>query len=338
MPDTSTRAPGAPSHPAPVDGAGREASAPRAELPVPGAAGATGAAIMLDPPRETAAEPQPAPAASPVHARPVALVTGAARRIGRAIALELAAAGFDVAVHHRHSGEDAEALVVELRALGGRARAFPADLDDEAATRALLPAVAAALGRVDAVVNNASRFEYDKPGAFSPALLSALVAANTAAPILLAEALATQVAAQPPLAVAPGATGAAGAAPPTPCVVNLLDQKLSNPNPDYLSYTLTKAALQHATTMLAQALAPAVRVCGVSPGITLVSGPMNEAEFASAHGMSALGRSSTPADIARAVRFLVESPAVTGIDLLVDGGQHLVPQPRDVLFLARDGA
>jgi len=118
-------------------------------------------------------------------------------------------------------------------------------------------------------------------------------------------------------------------------VVNLLDQKLHNPNPDYFSYTLTKAALAHATVLLAQALAPAVRVCGVSPGITLVSGPMDEQEFAKAHRLTALGRSSTPEDIARAVRFLLESPAITGVDLAVDGGQHLVGQPRDVLFLAR---
>ena len=122
----------------------------------------------------------------------------------------------------------------------------------------------------------------------------------------------------------------------SPCVVNLLDQKLHNPNPDYFSYTLTKAALGHATILLAQALAPAVRVCGVSPGITLVSGPMDEDEFAKAHKLTALGRSSTPEDIARAVRFLLESPAITGVDLAVDGGQHLVGQSRDVLFLARD--
>ena len=152
---------------------------------------------------------------------------------------------------------------------------------------------------------------------------------NTAAPILLAQALAAQVARQPALSMASAGTV-------TPCVVNLLDQKLSNPNPDYFSYTLTKAALQHATLLLARALAPAVRVCGVSPGITMVSGPMDEAEFAKASTLTALGRSSTPDDIAHAVRFLLQSPAITGVDLAVDGGQHLLAQPRDVLFLARE--
>jgi NAD(P)-dependent dehydrogenase (short-subunit alcohol dehydrogenase family) len=260
--------------------------------------------------------------------RPVAVVTGAARRIGRVIALELAQAGFDIALHHRGSDAttlaDAEATAQELRAAGARVQSFAADFADPAATAALLPCVADAFGRVDAVVNSASRFEYDSPATFDAALLESLTRSNIAAPVVLAQALAAQAAAQPPHARV------------TPCVVNLLDQKLHNPNPDYFSYTLTKAALAHATVLLAQALAPAVRVCGVSPGITLVSGPMDDQEFAKAHKLTALGRSSTPEDIARAVRFLIESPAITGIDLAVDGGQHLVGQPRDVLFLARN--
>jgi NAD(P)-dependent dehydrogenase (short-subunit alcohol dehydrogenase family) len=259
--------------------------------------------------------------------RAVALVTGAARRIGRVIALELAQAGFDIALHHRGSDAralaEAEATAAELRAAGASVHLFSADFADPAAAAALLPAVVQAFGRVDAVVNSASRFEYDSPATFDAALLDALVRSNTAAPIALARALAAQVPAQEAHARV------------TPCVVNLLDQKLHNPNPDYFSYTLTKAALAHATVLLAQALAPAVRVCGVSPGITLVSGPMDENEFAKAHKLTALGRSSAPEDIARAVRFLIESPAITGVDLAVDGGQHLVGQSRDVLFLAR---
>jgi len=118
------------------------------------------------------------------------------------------------------------------------------------------------------------------------------------------------------------------------CVVNLIDQKLWNPNPDYFSYTLSKAALEAATVMLAQALAPQVRVCGVAPGVTLTSGPMTQSEFARAHALTPLQRSSTPDDIARAVRFLIESPAITGTTVLVDGGQHLQAQARDVLFIA----
>ena len=250
--------------------------------------------------------------------RPVVLVTGAARRLGRAIAIELARGGRDIALHFRSSGADCEATAAYVRALGVRAECFAADLADEAACRALLPAVVARLGRIDAVVNNASHFEYDDAAQFTYVAMEAHWRANTAPAIVLAQALAAHL------------RGCAEVG----CVVNLLDQKLWNPNPDYLSYTLSKAALEAATTLLAQALAPQVRVAGVAPGVTLVSGPaMNAAGFAAAHTMTPLGRSSTPDDIARAVRFIVESPAITGTTILVDGGQHLAAQPRDVAFL-----
>lgn len=249
---------------------------------------------------------------------PVVLVTGAARRIGRAIALELGAHGWDVAVHYRGSAAEAEATAAQLRTLGVRAETFAADLADETACAALVPAVAARLGRIDALVNNASVFEYDDVQSFRGATLATHLQANTAAPIVLTRALHA--------ALPEGANG---------CVVNLLDQKLANPNPDHLSYTLSKAALEAATTMLAMALAPRLRVCGVSPGLTLHSGPMNDAEFAAAYRMTPLQRASGAEDIARAVRFLLESPAITGTTLLVDGGQHLARQARDVLFLAQ---
>ena len=259
------------------------------------------------------------PAAAP---RPVVLVTGAARRIGRAISLHLAAHGWDVVLHHRGSPQgqaDAEATAAETRALGASAWLVAADLADEADCNALVPAAAAAAGSLQGLVNNASLFEYDDPANTSQALMDRHWRSNTAAPVLLARALHAHLKAR-------GAQG---------CVVNLLDQKLANPNPDYFSYTLSKAALAEATVMLAQALAPVLRVCGVSPGVTLVSGPMDEAEFAAAHRLTPLGRSSTPDDIAGAVRFLLEAPAITGHTLLVDGGQHLLGQPRDVLFLAQ---
>jgi NAD(P)-dependent dehydrogenase (short-subunit alcohol dehydrogenase family) len=250
--------------------------------------------------------------------RPVALVTGSARRLGRAIALELAAHGWDVAVHYRGSAADADDTVAALRALGARAEAVAADLADEAACRALLPAAVQRLGAVDAVVNNASLFEHDDVAGFSHAAMERHWRANTAPALILAQALAAHLAARE-------ARG---------CVVNISDQKLWNPNPDHVSYTLSKAALEAATVLLAQALAPRVRVCGVAPGITLPSGPMTAAEFTAAHRMTPLERSSTPEDVARSVRFLLESPAITGTTVLVDGGQHLARQPRDVYFLA----
>lgn len=254
----------------------------------------------------------------------MALVTGGARRIGRAIVLELAGAGWDLAVHCHRSRTEAEQTAADARALGARAAVVAADLAQEADCQALLPAAQAALGRVDAVVNNASLFEHDDVHSFDSARLGRHWQANTAAPLLLARALHAAVA-------TPGHPTGSG------CVVNLLDQKLWNPNPDHLSYTLSKAALEAATTLLAQALAPRLRVCGVAPGLTLHSGDMNDAEFEQAHRMTPLQRSSSADDVARAVRFLLESPAITGTTLLVDGGQHLQRQPRDVLFMLREG-
>ncbi|WP_444846249.1 SDR family oxidoreductase [Duganella caerulea] len=250
---------------------------------------------------------------------PVALVTGAGRRIGRAIALGLARAGWDVAVHYRASADEARAVVAEIEALGRRAAALPCDLADEAAVRALLPQAAAALGAVRCVVNNASLFEYDSAADFTAARLDAHMRANVAAPVILAQALHAALA----------STGEQGV------VINLLDQKLYNLNPDFLSYTLSKAALHTATTMLAQQLAPAVRVVGIAPGITMVSGDQTEAGFANAHRQTPLGRSSTPEDIADSVVYAATARALTGTTLLVDGGQHLMPLPRDVMFLAK---
>ena len=250
--------------------------------------------------------------------RPVVLVTGAARRVGREIALHLAAQGFDVAVHYRGSKQEAEVTAADARLAGAQAATFAADLADEAACRALVPAVLAHFERLDAVVNNASAFEYDTPESFGHAAMEKHWRANVAPAVLLAQALHDHL------------KGRAE----TGCVVNLIDQKLWNPNPDYFSYTLSKAALETATVLLAQALAPQLRVCGLAPGVTLVSGPMTEQEFEKARTLTPLARSSTPHDIARAVRFLIESPAITGTTLLVDGGQHLQRQPRDVLFIA----
>ena len=178
------------------------------------------------------------------------------------------------------------------------------------------PIMAAALGPLSCIVNNASLFEYDSAADFSPALLGTHMQANVAAPLLLAQAL-------------HAATPEGGQA----VVINLLDQKLYNLNPDFLSYTLSKAALHAATTMLAQALAPKLRVVGVAPGITLVSGEQTEDGFAAAHRMTPLGRSSTPQDIADAVVYAATARALTGTTLLVDGGQHLMPLNRDVMFL-----
>lgn len=240
------------------------------------------------------------------------LVTGAARRLGRSIALELAAAGWQVAVHYRSSAPEAQQTAAEC-SKHAPAQAFEADLAVDAQVRGLLPRVIQRFGALDAVVNNASRFEHDDAQSFTAASLAAHIASNTAAPILLAQALHAHLKAR-------GASG---------CMVNLLDQKLWNPNPDFLSYTLSKAALEAATTLLAQALAPQLRVVGVAPGLTLTSHMLSQEKFEQLHKLSPLGRSSTPEDVAHAVRFALENAAITGTTLLVDGGQHLMKFDRD---------
>lgn len=244
-----------------------------------------------------------------------ALVTGAGKRIGRAIALALARDGWDVAVHYATSRKDALATVDEIQALGRRAVAVNRDLAVERGVRSLLAECAEELGPITCLVNNAAIFEYDTPTRFKPDLLAKHMKVNTAAPVLLAQCLHASL---------PDDQHGV--------VVNLLDQKLANPNPDFLSYTLSKSALAYATTVLAQALAPKVRVVGVAPGVTLPSTHQTELGFATAHTMTPLGRSSLPEDVAGAVVYLASAPAVTGTTLFVDGGQHLVSSARDVMF------
>jgi NAD(P)-dependent dehydrogenase (short-subunit alcohol dehydrogenase family) len=247
------------------------------------------------------------------------LVTGAARRLGRSIALALAQGGWQVGVHYRSSEQDAIETVASCAALAGDSAHFDADFEDEAAVRALLPRVAARFGRVDAVVNSASLFEHDTAATLGFATLEKHLRSNTAAPILLAQALHQHLADR----------AAAGEADARGAVVNLLDQKLWNQNPDFMSYTLSKAALEAAGTMLALALAPRVRVVGVAPGLTLTSHMLNDEQFAQLHKLSPLGRSSTADDVASAVRFALENASITGTTLLVDGGQHLMKFERD---------
>ena len=261
--------------------------------------------------------------ASPASSPPTVLVTGAARRLGRDIALALAAGGWQVAVHYRGSEADAIKTVADCSSFTPGSAAFHADLESEAAVRGLLPAVAARMGRVDAVVNNASTFEHDSATSFGFAALDKHLHINTGAAVLLAQALHAHVLAR----AEGGESGAQGA------VVNLLDQKLWNQNPDFFSYTLSKAALEAAGTMLALALAPQVRVVGVAPGLTLTSHLLTDAQFEARHRLSPLGRSSTPGDVAATVKFALENRSITGTTLLVDGGQHLMKFERDFSLL-----
>ena len=256
-----------------------------------------------------------------VSSVPVVLITGAAKRIGRHIALNMAQRGWDIVVHYHRSAEDAAQVVAEIVQLGRRAIAVQADLGSVDQVKKIVPQVLNQLGRLDCVVNNASLFEADSVNDFSQACLDKHMHANLMAPIMLAQALHASLPDDAPAGIA--------------SVINILDQKLFNLNPDYLSYTLSKAALQTATTTLAQALAPKLRVVGIAPGLSMVSGDQSETDFLAAHKVTPLGRSSTPEDIAEAVCYVAAARAITGTTILVDGGQHLIPTQRDVMFLAK---
>ncbi|QTN30107.1 SDR family oxidoreductase [Rhodoferax sp. AJA081-3] len=278
------------------------------------------------------------PISPPRTSVPTVLVTGAAKRLGRDIALALAAAGWRVAVHYRGSLEDATKTVADCSALTGGSAAFHADLSDESAVRGLLPTVIQSLGHVDAVVNSASTFEHDTSASFSFAALEKHMRSNAGAPILLAQALHAHIAERGEFPAGPhqGALAPTGGSDPRSggawgrgVVINLLDQKLWNQNPDFMSYTLSKAALEAANTMLAMSLSPLVRVVGVAPGLTLTSHMLSDDKFQALHKLSPLGRSSTPQDVAAAVLFALQNQSITGTTLLVDGGQHLMRFERD---------
>jgi len=242
-----------------------------------------------------------------------ALVTGGGKRIGRAIALELARAGFDVVIHYRSSGDAAEATADEIRALGRRAATVKADLAVEAQVRALVHAAAEAIGGPMAVlVNNASVFEDDRVGALGRETWDAHIETNLRAPIVLSEAFAEQ---------APGGSS----------IVNLLDQRVLKPDPRFISYALSRNGLWWATRTLAQALAPRIRVNGVGPGPTLPSVHQSEAEFEAEARAVPLQRAGTPEAVASAVRWLVDAELVTGQMIAVDGGQHLAWQTPDIV-------
>jgi len=243
------------------------------------------------------------------------LVTGAARRLGRAIALSFAQNGWDIALHYRASEHDARATARDIQALGRRCVLVGGDLAADATAHRLVTQAVAGLGQLDALVNNASTFAYDDANTVTQASLQAHLRPNLVAPVMLIQALHQHLSAR--------GKHARGVA------VNLLDQKLFNLNPDFFSYTLSKAGLQAATTLLAQALAPTLRVVGVAPGLTLPSYLQSDDAFARTHALAPLGKASDPEDIAQAVLFAAQSRSITGTTLVVDGGQHLMGLPRD---------
>jgi NAD(P)-dependent dehydrogenase (short-subunit alcohol dehydrogenase family) len=252
-------------------------------------------------------------------------VTGAAKRLGREIALEFARQGWDVAVHYGRSEQDAQETVKQIQAIGVQAQAFQADLADESAIKKLFTAVTKQFASLHCLVNSASIFEYDRANSDKPLTAASLqnhMQVNLTAPILLSQLM---------FEYQKNNSNKAGG-DQLPCVIQLLDQKLINLNPDYLSYTLSKVALATSVEVLALDFAPYLRVVGLAPGISLPSGDQTYDGFTKAHQMTPLGKSSTPNDVAAAAVFLAQANAITGTTLYVDGGQHLLPSSRDVMF------
>lgn len=238
-----------------------------------------------------------------------ALVTGAGRRIGRAIALELARRGWRVAVHFGTSRAEAEAVVSEICAQSGTAAPFAAELADATEVGRLIEAVSRDLGPVTCLVNNASLFLDDRIETLTIADWDRQLDINLRAPVLLAQQFARALPAER-----------------SGNIINIIDQRVLRPTPEYFSYAISKAGLWTATQMLAQALAPRIRVNGVGPGPVLRSIHQSDADFAAEAASTLLGHGTTPQEIAAAVVFLLDQPAITGQMIAIDGGQHLLWQ------------
>lgn len=239
-----------------------------------------------------------------------AIVTGGAKRIGAALSRALGEDGWHVLIHCNRSVEEAERLRREL----GDAAVVCAELSDPHAAETILAALHG-MPPPRLLVNNASRFVYDSARDFTVEGWTAHLDANLRAPALLSRAFAERVGGGPGL------------------IVNLLDAKLCAPNPDFFTYTLSKLGLSGLTELTARAYAPAIRVCGIAPSVTLVSGPQSRDNFDAVHGLNALGRGVEVEEVVSALRFLIATPTITGQTITLDGGQRFLSLARDVQFL-----
>ena len=242
-----------------------------------------------------------------------ALVTGAAKRLGRAIALDLARHGWSIALHYNSSEKEARATAADAATTGVKVALLKADLGRESETATLVERAAAELGPLTALINSASLFENDDWYSVTRESWDKHMEVNLRAPFVLAQAFAQQVPRDE--------TGA---------IVNLIDQRVLKPTPQFLSYSLSKSGLYWLTTTLAQALAPRVRVNAVGPGPTMVNARQSQADFARQREATVLGRGAEPQDVCDAVRYLLEASSVTGQMIAVDGGQHLIWRTPDV--------
>jgi NAD(P)-dependent dehydrogenase (short-subunit alcohol dehydrogenase family) len=241
------------------------------------------------------------------------LVTGAAKRLGRAIALDLARHGWNLAIHYNNSEKEARATEADARTAGVKVALLKADLSREADMAALVGRAAEALGPLSALVNSASVFESDDWYSVSRESWDRHMETNLRAPFVLAQEFARQL-----------PRDVSGA------IVNLIDQRVLKPTPQFVSYSLSKAGLFWLNTTLAQALAPRVRVNAVGPGPTIINARQSPADFARQREATVLGRGAEPQDVCDAVRYLLEASSVTGQMIAVDGGQHLIWKTPDV--------
>ncbi len=249
--------------------------------------------------------------------KPVVLITGGAKRLGLECCKVFAAKGWFIACHYHHSGADALALKSILQ---DDCEIFKCDLSNTQELANLVPKVIQHFGRIDCIINNASIFESDEGISFTSTSFLNHQTVNVLAPLVLAQALAVHCKQRTHVG----------------CAVHVLDQKVDNLNPDYFSYTVSKLALRDCVKLQAQALAPHLRVLGVSPGLIYISGPQSEANFQKAASVNLLKKPTDPAAVAKAIVDLVMNPAINGAIVNVDSGQHLVPLGRDVMFLVDD--
>jgi NAD(P)-dependent dehydrogenase (short-subunit alcohol dehydrogenase family) len=250
------------------------------------------------------------------------LVTGGAQRLGALLCRAFAHAGWEVWCHYQRSGTLAHALVAELRDAGFAAYAVQADLALEAQRLHLMEQVVAQGGALHCLVNNAALFEEDAADALDMEAVRRQLEVNLLAPLSLSALMAKRL---PP-----------DAAPGDCSIIHVLDQKVFNLNPDYFSYTVSKLALERSVALQAQALAPALRVCGVAPGLMFVSGDQTQDNFERSSRVNLMQTALDPQRVAQSVLFLAENPCITGVTLSVDNGQHLVPLARDVMYALAD--
>jgi NAD(P)-dependent dehydrogenase (short-subunit alcohol dehydrogenase family) len=243
------------------------------------------------------------------------LITGGARRIGAVVARSLASDGWDVVVHYNTSRSDAEQLAIDIRQHGGSCGLIQADLSDLNDIDSLIPTCIDAYGPLDCLINNAASFINDDISSVSWDTFHYQTTTNLGAPLFLSQSFARSFGER---------TGG--------CIINMLDQKVGNLNPDFLSYTLSKVGLSGLTQVLSMAFKSRIRVCGIAPGVTLISGKQTEEGFQRAWRATPSGRSSTPEEIANCVRFILTTPSLTGHTIVLDGGESVRGRSRDVAF------